>query len=118
MKKFLLVAMIAVFAAFVFAGCNAEELKKLNDQVASLTAENQTLKAKVADLDKGKADLQGQLTAANASLAGLQKEIADAKAAAEAAAAAKPGKKGAKAAKKDAAAPAKAPKAKAAKKAK
>jgi predicted nucleic acid-binding Zn-ribbon protein len=83
MKKVLLIAVVALFAAVVFAGCNQEEIKKLNDQVAGLTTENQTLKAKVADLEKGKADLAGQLTAANASVEGAKKEAADCKAALE-----------------------------------
>ena len=47
MKKVQLIACVALFEAFVFAGCNQEEIKKLNDQVASLTTEGQTCKAKV-----------------------------------------------------------------------
>jgi cell division protein FtsL len=73
MKKVLMLALVAVFALTV-AACNQEEIKKLNDQVASLTTENQQLKAKVADLEKGKADLAGQVAAANAAVEGAKKD--------------------------------------------
>jgi len=110
MKKVLLVACVALFAAFVFAGCNQEEIKKLNDQVASLTTANQTCNAKAADLGKAKVDLQNQVTAANASLDNTKKDLDACKAAAESKV---KGKKGAKAAPAAKAAPkAKAPKAK------
>ena len=66
MKKALFAAILVVFAATLFAGCNAEELKKLNDQVASLTTENTNLKAKVGDLEKAKADMQNQINALTA----------------------------------------------------
>jgi len=105
MKKVLIAAVLAVFAVVVFAGCNAEELKKLNEQVAQLTKDNQTLSAKVDGLEKVKSDLGNQVAAANAKLDAANKEIADLKAAAEAAAA-KPAKKQDKKAAKKAADPA------------
>ena len=75
MKKSLLVACLVVFAATVFYGCNAEELKKLNDQVATLTTENTNLKAKVGDLEKAKADMQNQINALTAERDQTKKDL-------------------------------------------
>jgi outer membrane murein-binding lipoprotein Lpp len=74
-KKALFTAMLVVFAAALFAGCNAEELKKLNDQVASLTTENTNLKAKVGDLEKAKADMQNQINALTAERDQAKKDL-------------------------------------------
>jgi outer membrane murein-binding lipoprotein Lpp len=74
-KKALFAAILVVFAATLFAGCNAEELKKLNDQVASLTTENTNLKAKVGDLEKAKADMQNQINALTAERDQAKKDL-------------------------------------------
>ena len=70
MKKVLLVACMLVFAVAVFAGCNTEALKKLTEENITLTLEVATQKAKVADLEKAKADLQNQVALLNADLPG------------------------------------------------
>jgi hypothetical protein len=89
MKKSLLIVILVLFAAAVFTGCNTEALKKLTEENMTLTLDNASLKAKVADCDKARADLQNQVTMLNA-------EVGKHKAAAAAAAAAPADDKGAK----------------------
>jgi len=65
MKKIAAVLVVAVIAlgAMALSGCNAEELKKLGEQAASLTKENADLKDKLATADKDKKAIADQLTA-------------------------------------------------------
>ena len=106
MKKSLLIAVLVMFAAFVFAGCNAEALKKLTEENATLQIEAIAAKAKIADLEKAKADLQNQLNAAHSKVAAAAAAAAAAPApAADDKGKAPAGKKDAPAAKKGGAAP-------------
>ena len=91
MKKSLLIAVLVLFAAAVFTGCNTEALKKLTEDNMTLTLDNTSLKAKVADCDKARGDLTNQVTMLTAELGKMK--------AAAAAAAPAPDDKGA--AKKD-----------------
>ena len=85
MKKFaaVLVVLAFVVGAMALTGCNAEELKKLGEQAASLTKENADLKEKVAALDKDKKAIADQLTALTGQFEQCKKDLDAAKAAQE-----------------------------------
>ena len=85
MKKIAAVLVVAAFVvgAFALAGCNAEELKKLGEQAASLTKENADLKDKVGNLEKDKKAIADQLTALTGQYEQCKKDLDAAKAAPE-----------------------------------
>jgi hypothetical protein len=72
MKKSLLIVCMVLFAAAIFTGCNTEALKKLTEDNMTLTLDNTALKAKVADCDKAKGDLQNQVTMLSAEVGKLK----------------------------------------------
>ncbi|MBI5527684.1 MAG: hypothetical protein HY897_15230 [Deltaproteobacteria bacterium] len=85
MKKLAAVFIVAAFVlgAVALAGCNAEELKKLQEQAASLTKDNQDLKDKVANLEKAKKAVEDQMAQTTETISKCQKDLEEAKAATE-----------------------------------
>jgi predicted nucleic acid-binding Zn-ribbon protein len=85
MKKIAAVMIVAAFVvgACALTGCNAEELKKLGEQAASLTKENADLKDKVAAIDKDKKAIADQLTSLTGQYEQCKKDLDAAKAAPE-----------------------------------
>jgi TolA-binding protein len=85
MRKLAAVFIVAAFVlgAAALAGCNAEELKKLQESAQSLTKENQDLRDKVSNLEKAKKAVEDQMTQTTETLSKCQKDIEEAKAATE-----------------------------------
>ena len=85
MRKVAAVLVVAAFVvgALALVGCNAEELKKLSEQAASLTKENSDLKEKVANIDKDKKAIADQLIALTGQYEQCKKDMDTAKAAQE-----------------------------------
>lgn len=84
MRKFAAWVVVAVFmiGAFALVGCNAEELKKLGEQAASLTKENADLKDKITNIDKDKKAIADQLVALTGQYEQCKKDLDTANAAA------------------------------------
>ena len=82
MRKLAAVFIVAAFVlgALALAGCNAEELKKLQEQAASLTKENADLKDKVGNLEKAKKAVEDQMAQTTDTLSKCQKDLEAAKA--------------------------------------
>jgi prefoldin subunit 5 len=75
MKRFVFASGIGLLVAALNLGCNAEELKQLNEQVQALTTENASLKAKVADLEKNRTDLQNAISGITAERDQTRKDL-------------------------------------------
>jgi len=57
------IALVVMAAAVVAtSGCDGAQIKQLNDSVAALSADQANLKAKIGDLEKVRAEMDGKLT--------------------------------------------------------
>jgi|GEM_PF-1828098 len=75
MKKVVFLAVVVFLMGIFFAGCNQEEMKKLQEQVNTLTQERDGLKAKEAELTKARDDLNNQLNTLKAENDQLKKDM-------------------------------------------
>lgn len=75
MKKVVLLTVVVFLMGIFFVGCNQEEIKKLNEQVSSLTQERDALKAKETELTKARDDLNNQLNAMKTENEQLKKDM-------------------------------------------
>ena len=60
MKK-VIVLYVILIAALAINGCEGDKIKQLNDQMAALASDNTTLKAKIGDLEKARAEMEVKL---------------------------------------------------------
>ena len=60
MKKVIALYVILI-AALAINGCEGDKIKALSDQVTALASDNTTLKAKIGDLEKARAEMDVKL---------------------------------------------------------
>lgn len=53
---------VILLAVVMLGGCDGEKIKILNDQVSALGVENTSLKAKIGDIEKARAEMTGTLS--------------------------------------------------------